>query len=271
MARAPLMTRAPHWLRGATPVGPAGSSPGMEDAAAFVLVVCGWWVGGPGARRRRTCEHASAELSPWSAGGRAARLLARSDRPRETAGAGSAGRGCGRVTAHAHSRSANVVEFECSGDQRLANLLRKTLPSAGGGEAAQRERVETLIHLGAVYVRKCKENKRGRQLLPWARRLEDGQLRKGSLVRVYTDPARFPVGDFDWRARILFEDSAYLIVDKPAGIPYQATTSNFRECLVQALTSSLGYKVWGLHRCLRPTPPPPPPPTRTRGPCLVTA
>ena len=35
----------------------------------------------------------------------------------------------------------------------------------------------------------------GRLLLPWARRLENGQIRKGSLIRVYLQPARFPVSD----------------------------------------------------------------------------
>jgi hypothetical protein len=39
--------------------------------------------------------------------------------------------------------------------------------------------------------------------------------------------------------------------------PIQATRSNFCECLVQALTSALGFKVWGLHRCRSSSLPPP--------------
>jgi 23S rRNA-/tRNA-specific pseudouridylate synthase len=110
------------------------------------------------------------------------------------------------------------------------------------------ERVKELIHLGAVYVRKCKENKKGRSLLPWFRRIEDGQIRKGSRIRIYLHPARFPVEGIDWCNRLLYEDRNYLVIDKPAGIPYQATLTNFRECVVQALSCALGFKVWGLHR-----------------------
>jgi 23S rRNA-/tRNA-specific pseudouridylate synthase len=38
------------------------------------------------------------------------------------------------------------------------------------------------------------------------------------------------------------------VIDKPAGVPYQATSSNFRECVVQALAEARGKKLWGLHR-----------------------
>ena len=198
----------------------------MAGFSAFVVVVCGWW--SPSGLGRR-CLYvrppaAPAHCVPWSV-------------PRTARTAKHEGREC-----------REFVELECTGDQRLANFLRKAMPGARGGVVAGSEQVELLIHLGAVHVRKCKENKKGRRMLPWSRRLEDGQIRKGSLVRVYTRPARFPVDDVDWRSRVLFEDGDYLIVDKPAGIPYQATRSNFRECLVQALTSALGFKVWGLHR-----------------------
>jgi 23S rRNA-/tRNA-specific pseudouridylate synthase len=122
-------------------------------------------------------------------------------------------------------------ELECTGDQRLANFLRKALPDAGSGVVADSEQVELLIHLGAVHVRKCKEKKRGRRMLAFSRRLEDGQIRKGSLVRVYTRPVRFTVGDVDWRSRALFEDGDYVIVDKPAGIPYRQRAQTFASAL----------------------------------------
>ena len=38
------------------------------------------------------------------------------------------------------------------------------------------------------------------------------------------------------------------VIDKPAGVPYQATSSNFRESVVQALAEERGKKLWGLHR-----------------------
>ena len=197
----------------------------MAGCLAFVVVVCGW-------------------LSPSGLGRRGLSVRP----PAVPAHCAWSVLRTARTAKHDGREGGEFVELECTGDQRLANFLRKALPGAGSGVVADSEQVEQLIHLGAVHVRKCKENKKGRRMLPFSRRLEDGQIRKGSLVRVYTRPARFPVGDVDWRSRVLFEDGDYLIVDKPAGIPYQATRSNFRECLVQALTSTLGFKVWGLHR-----------------------
>ena len=132
--------------------------------------------------------------------------------------------------ASAGGRSGKFSVFECPGDQRLVNCIRKEFAEGGGAAEAG---VEELVRLGAVYVRKCKENKKGRVLLPWSRRIEDGQVRKGSLIRVHTDPARFPADRIDWSRRLLFEDDHYVIVDKPAGIPFQATHDNFRECVVQ--------------------------------------
>jgi 23S rRNA-/tRNA-specific pseudouridylate synthase len=130
-----------------------------------------------------------------------------------------------------------VVVFECAGDQRLVNCIRKEL----GGQVGDVD-AEELVHLGAVHVRKCKENKKRRVLLPWSRRIEDGQIRRGSLVRVHTQPSRFPVATIDWDRRLLFQDDDYLIIDKPAGIPYQATHDNFRECVVQVTTVKVKEK-----------------------------
>ena len=108
------------------------------------------------------------------------------------------------------SGAAGVVYLECAGDQRLSGFLRKHV----GTDASD------LIHLGAVWVRKCKENKRGRKMLPWARRIEDGQIRKGSRVRVFTCPTRFPdAGRTNWAERVLYEDDEFLVMNRE---PYVA-------------------------------------------------
>ena len=102
------------------------------------------------------------------------------------------------------SGAAGVVYLECAGDQRLSGFLRKHV----GTDASD------LIHLGAVWVRKCKENKRGRKMLPWARRIEDGHIRKGSRVRVFTCPTRFPdAGRTNWAERVLYEDDEFLVMN----------------------------------------------------------
>lgn len=158
----------------------------------------------------------------FSGGGVRARVISlRTCVPRCAAGSPAQSGGSGRV-----------IVFECRGDQRLENCIRKEFENREGAGSAGTG-VEELVHLGAVHVRKCKENKKGRVLLPWSRRIEDGQIRRGSLVRVHTHPSRFPVDQVDWSRRRLFEDDNYVIVDKPAGIPFQATHDNFRECVVQ--------------------------------------
>ena len=61
--------------------------------------------------------------------------------------------------------NSRISVFECPGDQRLVNCIRKEFAEGGGAAEAG---VEELVRLGAVYVRKCKENKKGRVLLPWS-------------------------------------------------------------------------------------------------------
>ena len=121
------------------------------------------------------------------------------------------------------SGAAGVVYLECAGDQRLSGFLRKHVETDASD----------LIHLGAVWVRKCKESKRGRKMLPWARRIEDGQIRKGSRVRVFTCPTRFPVaGRTDWAERVLYEDDAFLVMNRERCVarPKPQTPSSEPSC-----------------------------------------
>jgi 23S rRNA-/tRNA-specific pseudouridylate synthase len=110
---------------------------------------------------------------------------------------------------------------------------------------------DLLQNLGAVYVRKLRH---GRSLLNWSRRIEDGMVRKGSLVRVYLNPRRFWSCYIRWKDRILFQDDSFLVVDKPAWIPFQPTKENFRECVVNCASDAVEpndgrpIKLFGIHR-----------------------
>ena len=93
-----------------------------------------------------------------------------------------------------------IVEVTATGDGRLSHLVRRSL-GCGTDEA------EALCNLGSVWVRK---NSYGR-LLSWARRVEDGHVKQGSIVKVYKNPRRFKAGNVDWRERVLLEDGEFIV------------------------------------------------------------
>jgi 23S rRNA-/tRNA-specific pseudouridylate synthase len=115
-----------------------------------------------------------------------------------------------------------------------------------------KECAEMLILLGAIHVRKLRN---GRTMLPWSRRIEDGMVRKGSVIRVYTHPRRFMSCYVCWKDRIILQDEKFLIVDKPAWLPFQPTIDNFRECVINCARQAINagvhenpMKLFGLHR-----------------------
>ncbi len=81
------------------------------------------------------------------------------------------------------------------------------------------EKAEFLINLGSVY----KNEKRAT--------LTSDLLPNQTRLRVHLEPLRFDVSQFDWNTRIVFENSNFIIVDKPSGIPTHATVDNIVENL----------------------------------------
>ena len=108
-----------------------------------------------------------------------------------------------------------AVEATTGGDQRLSHFIRRTFD-------VPLQEAEDLCHLGAVWVRK---NRYGR-MLPWSRRVEDGHVKQGSIVKVYLRPRRFPIGDVDWSARVLVDDAEFLV-----GVKYLKEFSPVRCCI----------------------------------------
>lgn len=90
-----------------------------------------------------------------------------------------------------------------------------------------------LLDLGAIYLNE-------------KRLLEDCALKIGDILRIHTKPRRF-ASPRAWSDLILFENSEYMIVDKPHGVPVHAHLDNAVENLCYQL------KVHPTHRIDLPT------------------
>ncbi len=139
----------------------------------------------------------------------------------------------------------DTVEFVCAADGRLRDALQKQANM-------DKEGAELLLLLGAIHVRKLRN---GRTMLPWSRRIEDGMVRKGSVIRAYLQPRRFSACYVCWADRILWQDEKFLVVEKPAWLPFQPTIDNFRECVINCARQATNpgengqpMKLFGLHR-----------------------
>lgn len=71
--------------------------------------------------------------------------------------------------------------------------------------------------------------------------LTPGRIQAGTDLRVYPRPRRFQdaVAQLD-RSRLLYEDTTFLVVDKPPMLPSQPDASNYYECLPGAVQQNLG-------------------------------
>ena len=137
---------------------------------------------------------------------------------------------------------------------RLDHFLFEALPKALGREVS-RAQVRRLVLSGLVA-----RNGRREQIATY-------ELREGTRIEVFLDPAKFDVGgasgmrqailrDFTWTPeRILFEDEWLIVVDKPAGLPTQPTVDEARASVFATLQTFLdrraGAKTYlGLHHRL---------------------
>ena len=93
-----------------------------------------------------------------------------------------------------------------------------------------RENAERLLAFGAVYEDRRRVN-------------TDRTLSPGQYVRVHLQPKRFPVDGVDWRATIVHDDEAFIVVNKPAGIPVHATVDNQNENVLHQLSAAFGVSL----------------------------
>jgi 23S rRNA pseudouridine1911/1915/1917 synthase len=112
-----------------------------------------------------------------------------------------------------------IRHFLVEGERTLTELLTHRV----GLDA---ERAQHLLYFGCVY---C-ERKRVTSDLP---------VSSGQYVRVHVDPKRFPVHDVKWLATVIEINEAFIIINKPAGVPVHATVDNRIENVLHQLGSAL--------------------------------
>ncbi len=74
------------------------------------------------------------------------------------------------------------------------------------------EEIKELLKLGAIYVNH-------------QRQTENIQIAQGLLCRVHTKPRRYNC-ETNWKERIIFENSDFLVLNKPSGIPSHPSVDN---------------------------------------------
>ncbi len=92
-----------------------------------------------------------------------------------------------------------------------------------------------IFRLGALYV----DDKRV---------TDDLALKPGQVLRLHLDPKRYAVSKINWTKRIVYEDSDFLVINKPAGVPVHATLDNCRENVLFQLNECLGEEILLTHR-----------------------
>lgn len=97
------------------------------------------------------------------------------------------------------------------------------------------EKAREWVSLGSVYVDR-------------ERIASDRELKKGSHLEVFLNPARFSIDGIDWTKRILAETEDYLVLDKPSGLPVHATIDNGRENVLFQLREKLQKAIFVTHR-----------------------
>ena len=104
---------------------------------------------------------------------------------------------------------------------RSEGMLLESLSVFGLGD----EEGQQLLSFGAIY----HEGKRVQ-----ANRI----VSPGDYVRVHLKPKRFPVEMVDWRSVVVELNDAFLVLNKPAGVPVHATVDNQLENVVHQLSAA---------------------------------
>lgn len=98
----------------------------------------------------------------------------------------------------------------------------------------EKEMIVFLLQLGSIYVDNVRQN-------------NDVLIHNNKLFRVHTKPRRHNT-DHPWLQRIVFEDSDYLVLNKPAGIPSHASVDNKIDNSLHQLELARNIKLHITHR-----------------------
>lgn len=98
----------------------------------------------------------------------------------------------------------------------------------------EKDQVLFLLALGAIYINNV-------------RQLEDVIAQNNKLFRVHTKPRRHNT-NHPWNQLIVFEDSDFLVLNKPAGIPSHASVDNRIDNSLHQVEIARGLKLMITHR-----------------------
>ena len=93
---------------------------------------------------------------------------------------------------------------------------------------------ELLLKLGAIYI--------GNQ-----RQLLDGPVKENSLFRVHSKPRRYNT-KLDWTSLIVYENSDFVVVNKPSGLPSHSSVDNVFENSLTQTGFALNQSLFITHR-----------------------
>lgn len=96
-------------------------------------------------------------------------------------------------------------------------------------------RLNELLHLGALYV----DQKRMRT---------EFEVDAENVLRIHLMPRRFDISVFDYERDVIFQNSDFMIVNKPALLPVHPTLDNFTENLLSCLQEKTKTPVFSVHR-----------------------
>jgi len=109
------------------------------------------------------------------------------------------------------------------GESSSARALYADLPSSDDGPVDLDE-----------YVKQMNQQRFRRILTP-------SQVDAGTDLRIYPKPRRFPsCYDMTRETNLLYEDTTFIVVDKPAMLPTQPDASNYHECCPGCVQSQMG-------------------------------
>jgi 23S rRNA pseudouridine1911/1915/1917 synthase len=132
-----------------------------------------------------------------------------------------------RTPVSAHGFEYGVKHFANKSAGELMDIVANTLQMPP-------TEVQALLNLGAIYVNNQRQN-------------TNTSVANDQLFRVHTKPRRFNC-DFDWRARVVFENADFVVLNKPSGIPSHPSVDNIVENALTQLSMILKVPLFITHR-----------------------
>lgn len=130
-----------------------------------------------------------------------------------------------------HGFNYGVKHFYAKNSDTLANTLESTL-SIGQIDT------EFLLKLGSIYLNGSRLDQ---NIEP------DHMINEGALLRVHTTPRRHNC-QHNWRERIVFNHTDFLVLNKPSGVPSHASVDNAVENSLTQTSLTLGEPLLISHR-----------------------